>query len=1084
MPEYLAPDVYVEEIDTGSKPIEGVSTSTAGMLGVAERGPVNVPILVTSYGEFERWFGGELDPLAFVSPGPPPVLHCFLPHAVQGFFTNGGKRLYVTRIEAPGARRALFELHDRGTAASAAAWLLRPAPELSGSTAAAAIYVTNVNSVAPGTGALADGDHIRVGGGSDAEYRDVGATPNGVLARNHVTLTFPLARAHTSVLPVNPLTNNVHEIPRVLGAAPNVFPLAAAAASGAATVDITAVAGNVVVNDLVEIQSGPDPVQRVAEYRFVRAVTVAAPVLRLTLDSPLQAAHGIVPAATVSKLDPAPAGVFPQTSFEAARDALPGDRVAFLAAPGPGNYANRANLVIFDRLNNATREARRIGQLSVLSSATGAYDNYPAGAVIEGFTVAPDPGVTAKALTADTFAGASVLPLGDRSNLVLGQVLQIGAAAPFEFATITQLPDPLPSLALPGQVVLSQPLSRAYAPGTAVVALLAPTLNSARPSTVLTLPVRRGATLWVVGDGGSAAAAPPDRHLNGEVIRVTAPGAGVFLHTLGAAAEFADARPVQVVIPVGQSHSAGSPVAERTALVQVQALDTGGWGNRLRVSVADEDPGLVSRTPIIAAISPNRMRLASPAGVERGTVLELVDATGAVLTTVKVLAVERATAEVTLDTGVGVLSGAQIAAINLVPSSFTARSREFRMVVRLLAQPDPTLPGRGEEVLDRTDFRNLSMDPRHSRYVQTVLGAIGGPPRLSDRRPDGESWYVRVLDLAPGNGIRPGPETLTDLLADGRIEPARHPLAGGNDSIATLTDAAFIGADNANPENRTGLFSLRNIEDISIVAVPGRTSTAIHNALINHCEIARYRFAVLDAHRPPRDSIADVINQRQQFDTKYAAIYHPWLLIPPPFPTSPGAPDEYPIPPSGHVVGVYARTDIERGVHKAPANEVVRGVVGLQRLLNKGEHDILNPYPVNINVIRDFRSNSRGIRVYGGRVITSDSDWKYVNVRRLLIFIEASLNRGLQWVVFEPNADPLWARVRRSIANFLTLVWRNGALEGTKVEEAFFVKCDRTTMTQTDIDSGRLICVVGVAPVKPAEFVIVRIGLWTAHADD
>ena len=184
------------------------------------------------------------------------------------------------------------------------------------------------------------------------------------------------------------------------------------------------------------------------------------------------------------------------------------------------------------------------------------------------------------------------------------------------------------------------------------------------------------------------------------------------------------------------------------------------------------------------------------------------------------------------------------------------------------------------------------------------------------------------------------------------------------------------------------------------------------------------------------------------------------------------------------MLGIYARTDIERGVHKAPANEVVRGIIGLQRLLNKSEHDILNPYPVNINVIRDFRNDSRGIRVYGGRVITSDPDWKYVNVRRLLIFIEASINRGLQWVVFEPNAEPLWARVRRSITNFLTLVWRNGALEGTKVEEAFFVKCDRTTMTQTDIDSGRLICVVGVAPVKPAEFVIVRIGLWTAHADD
>ena len=144
--------------------------------------------------------------------------------------------------------------------------------------------------------------------------------------------------------------------------------------------------------------------------------------------------------------------------------------------------------------------------------------------------------------------------------------------------------------------------------------------------------------------------------------------------------------------------------------------------------------------------------------------------------------------------------------------------------------------------------------------------------------------------------------------------------------------------------------------------------------------------------------------QRQQFDTKYAALYHPWLLIPDPYPVNLSQIADYPIPPSGHMVGIYARTDIERGVHKAPANEVVRGITGLQRILNKEQHDILNPYPVNINVIRDFRDNNRGIRVYGGRIITSDSDWKYVNVRRLLIFIEASIDRGLQWVVFEPNA--------------------------------------------------------------------------------
>jgi phage tail sheath protein FI len=303
-----------------------------------------------------------------------------------------------------------------------------------------------------------------------------------------------------------------------------------------------------------------------------------------------------------------------------------------------------------------------------------------------------------------------------------------------------------------------------------------------------------------------------------------------------------------------------------------------------------------------------------------------------------------------------------------------------------------------------------------------------------------------------------------------------------------MTDDIYTGLDDVDPEKRTGLFTFVNVDEISIVSVPGRTSPVIQGALIDFCENNRYCFAVLDGPVPPtvwlgsNDSLADVQAQRQQFDTKYAALYHPWLLIEDPFPINMAKISNYPIPPSGHVIGVYARTDVDRGVHKAPANEVVSGIIGLQRIINKPEQDILNPYPVNINVIRDFRPNDRGIRIWGGRVITSDTDWKYVNVRRLLIFIEKSIDRGLQWVVFEPNAEPLWARVRRTIGNFLTTVWRNGGLEGTKPEEAYFVKCDRTTMTQTDIDNGKLIAVVGVAPVKPAEFVIIRIGLWTANA--
>jgi hypothetical protein len=565
---------------------------------------------------------------------------------------------------------------------------------------------------------------------------------------------------------------------------------------------------------------------------------------------------------------------------------------------------------------------------------------------------------------------------------------------------------------------------------------------------------------------------------------VTTPGGDLTYHFTQGAATAAAPQLLTLQPPAFvRAHAAGAVIGGRSPLFDVQAIDAGRWGNRLRISVEDEATGLVGRTTIATALDTKTIRLASAAGVQAGTVLEFVDPVtgGPVGDPVKVNDIDRA-ANFTIRL-------ASDLNIQQRAPGVIVRSREFSLTVRLLRQPDPANPARNDQVIGVETFRYLSMDPRHTNYIEQVIGAIDGPLRLSDRRPEGGSQYIRVKDRATTDatrqGGRLGPETLVDVLPTGEVRPARHALeqVRGDDSITTLTADHYIGQDDPNPENRTGLQSLRNIEEISIVAAPGQIEAQAQNALINHCELMRYRFAVLDGGGPPNDSMAAIQAQRQRYDSKYASLYHPWLLIPDPYPPTPGQARDFPIPPSGHMVGIYARTDIERGVHKAPANEVVRGVTGLQRLLNKEQHDILNPYPVNINVIRDFRPNNRGIRVYGGRVITSDSDWKYVNVRRLLIFIEASIDRGLQWVVFEPNAEPLWARVRRSISNFLTLVWRNGGLEGTKVEEAYFVKCDRTTMTQTDIDSGRLICLVGVAPVKPAEFVIVRIGLWTAHAE-
>jgi len=1063
MPEYLAPAVYVEEIDTGNKPIEGVSTSTAGMIGVTERGPANVPILVTSYGEYVRWFGERLNRADFGD-------HCYLPHAVEGFFTNGGKRVFITRVEASGAARATFELHDRGDANAASTVLLRTAPAGTGTAGNTPIYVLTINT--PLASALANGDQIRLGDDSDAEYRVI-ATIEPSTSTTHVPLSLPLSRAHASGV-------TVHQINRVAVAFPSMATAVALAEDSLAGDSAVVVSGDAAdvatlgANQLLEIG---DPFFN--EHRFIRTATIDpadSTRVRVTLDSPLGLDHAAAAnAARRLDLDLANVAV-PVDDDTLSVGALANDRVAYVTDRN-SNFDDRTSVIIFDINTVATREARRIGTLSMLTLATGVYAASPAGSVVERVDLGDDGAVTVKTLTAGARAGTAVIALDNRVGLVVDGILRIGVAPDDEYLTIAALPNPSPGNAAPnaGNVVLAHALNRDHSLGTRAWVETDPVVNPARPATALLIDADIGGASLPVTDGTGYA--------QNEFVRLTPAGGGQPLyHRLAANAVSLDARLVDLTVPLSRAHAAGAAVAERAPLLNLQALDTGDWGNRLRVSVQDEPAGTVPRTTVTSVIDATHIRLASAAGVEAGTILEVFNpADGAVVgDLLKVTDVNRAANfAITLD-------GAGISIAQSAPG-LALRSREFRLTVYLFRQPDPAIPSRNETVLDTEVFRYLSMDPRHSRYAQDIIGDINGPLRLSDRRPEGESRYIRVSDLNPSTDIRLGPETLVDVLPDGRRRPARHALGDpvrGTDSIGTLTEDDYIGQDNQDPEARSGLHSLRNIEEISIVACPGRNTAVMQGALINHCELMRYRVAVLDGPRPPLDTLSDVQNQRQQFDTKYAALYHPWLLIPDPYPVNLSQIADYPIPPSGHMVGIYARTDIERGVHKAPANEVVRGITGLQRILNKEQHDILNPYPVNINVIRDFRDNNRGIRVYGGRIITMDPDWKYLNIRRLMIFIEASIDRGLQWVVFEPNGEALWARVRRSISNFLTLVWRNGGLEGTKVEEAYFVKCDRTTMTQTDIDNGRLICVVGVAPVKPAEFVIVRIGLWTAHADD
>ena len=301
----------------------------------------------------------------------------------------------------------------------------------------------------------------------------------------------------------------------------------------------------------------------------------------------------------------------------------------------------------------------------------------------------------------------------------------------------------------------------------------------------------------------------------------------------------------------------------------------------------------------------------------------------------------------------------------------------------------------------------------------------------------------------------------------------------GGAEPATLDE--YVGDATLNPEARRGLAALATVEEISLLAAPDDVVIpGLRDRLIETCEAMKNHFAVTSLEQ----GLLPTSDLQPPGDSVYAAAYYPWIRVEAPHRSD----GQVLVPSTGHVLGIYARVDLERGVHKAPANEEIRGLVDgtagespLEFRLTDGEQEPLNVR--GINVIRDFRANGRGIRVWGVRTMSSSLDFKYVNVRRLLIFIEASIDRGTTWVVFEPNVERTWNAVRTVVENFLFTIWRDGGLEGTKPEEAFFVRCDRTTMTQNDLDNGRLVCLIGVAPVRPAEFVIVSISKKTREPD-
>ena len=483
-----------------------------------------------------------------------------------------------------------------------------------------------------------------------------------------------------------------------------------------------------------------------------------------------------------------------------------------------------------------------------------------------------------------------------------------------------------------------------------------------------------------------------------------------------------------------------------TGVLKLTAANPGAWAEDLRVVVT---PASKAKTQVLA-VNGADLTLKNADGFNPGDVVELFDGKTAAHATVKSVLDKVVTldAPCTLDV-----------ADTKVGTAKYIKTCEITLTARL-----------GETV---ETFENLSLKPdalnnvcvktAKSDLICVEVTAAKAPASPAPKEKDKDGKEIPA----------PAPKAASivpyELCGGSGSELVLTLQGGSNGSVLTVTPDAFLGKDDG-PGKRTGLQAFQENGNVSIMAIPGITAPEVQAALIGFCESKKSCFAILDVPMELKKT-NDVANFRDMYDSTYAAMYHPWLEM-----YDAGSKRSAYFPPSGAMAGIYARTDIERGVHKAPANEVVRGCTGLSCAYNEGEQDILNP--IGVNLIRSF--TGRGIRVWGARTISSNGLWKYLNVRRLFIYVEESIKANTNWVVFEPNSTTLWNRVTRTIETFLATCWRDGALAGSTPSEAFFVECGPTTMTQDDIDNGRLICQIGIAPVKPAEFVIFRITQKTA----
>lgn len=1027
MPEYLAPGVYVEEVSFRSKSIEGVPTSTTGFAGMARFGPVQYPggptttqpRLITSFTEFERVYGG------LESLGSTERVN-YLAHGARAYFLNGGKRLYVSRVIAGDGSAVAASGGSRAVGSGTARWRARwPGAFGNVRVETRLLRSQNVSFTYPASDLVRAPWGVQARGAKAGTMVEIIPAGGGLATLLSAPGPFPLVPGGTLELSID-------------GGAAQVFTFNATQATRPGGGGVFPGDGSIDTMELVvSIDDGPDQT-----ITFQAGDTTAA-AMAARINETLLGAAAVVSGGGQVNLRSDSFGTGSSVEIrDASTVTVAQSGLTIGRSVGTGNVRN-IGAVTADEV---------VAILATLTQSSATNEN---GAV----------------RVTSTSAGAG-------SGVVVLATLDTSVATLFQFVSPSTNSGSTLSGQGPFHLEADQTLVVAM-DGGADLEFVFEATRAAKTGAGADFPnVPEDGTLVVSVDGG------PSQTIIFELGDTTAEAVAARINAslVGGAAIVVGGQ----VNLLSDSRGLGSRVevlAGSTAATQTgQAVGAAsGTGNVQNI-------GAVTAAEVVAVMEG---LIGGTASVE-GNAVRITSGTTGASSTVQIQAASTAT---NLGFAVGVHGpggtlptgndAPNLSRLYVVQTESDGRQRFVNNIT-----PLPGLTANANDTISLVTMRVIVSVDRERVDVYDGLGADTDDKRYIGRilqREDPEDENAVVwLDVDEAAAAQSAELLLAALRGNGPTGEAELLAGGADGNMMSPDDLLGSEADPDNPDLKaTGLEALGEIEDIAIVGAPEAAtydqlddSIVATGHLITHAEKERYRIAVIDG--PANSSMTEIREFRGKFDSKYAALYYPWIQVLDPLErAAQGAPPrKLLLPASGFVAGVYARSDIERGVHKAPANEVVRGLTQFEININKPRQDVLNPE--GINALRFFPG--RGSRVWGARTISSDPEWKYVNVRRLFIYLEHSIDKGTQWAVFEPNNRRLWDNIRQTVENFLLVLWRDGALLGDKPEDAYFVRCDRTTMTQNDLDNGRLICLIGVAPVKPAEFVIFRVGQWTADS--